>query len=324
MTDNPPVTYLTVLRPGALSSVQDLGRPGYQRLGIAESGAMDTYSLVQANRLLGNPDGVAVLEMTLVGPKLRFEREGVFALTGSDLSAQLDDETLVPGRAHRAAAGQILRFGPRRNGMRAYLAVPGGFAAPLVLGSRSTYIYAGFGGPEGRALQKGDQLKCLADPACAAASPEPLPGNLRLPPDGPRVLRVIMGPHEDRFTSRGLETFLNSSFRVTTESNRMGYRLQGPPIEHSNGPIVVSEATPLGAIQVPGQGHPVLLLRERGTTGGYTKIACIVSADIDTICQVPPGGELTFKTVGLEQAQQAERDRWRALDAWRPPLKRGV
>ncbi|MCB2190092.1 MAG: biotin-dependent carboxyltransferase family protein [Deltaproteobacteria bacterium] len=312
--------FIRVLQPGAQSSVQDLGRPGYQSLGIAEAGGMDCYSLVQANRLLGNPDNAAALEMTLVGPRLRFERAGGFALAGADLSAQLDGEQLAPGRAYHAAAGQILKFGPRRNGMRAYLALVGGIDTPLVLGSRSTYIYAGFGGPAGRALQKDDLLRCVSDPENFRPTQD-LPPDLLLPPDGARVLRVIIGPQEERFTSEGIATFLKSTFKVTTESNRMGYRLDGPRIEHSNGPIVVSEATPLGAVQVPGQGRPVLLLRERGTTGGYTKIACIISADIDKVGQAPPGCEISFQAVELDQAHQAERERRLALDAWIPPIK---
>ncbi|MCB2228697.1 MAG: biotin-dependent carboxyltransferase family protein [Desulfarculaceae bacterium] len=314
------VAFIRVLQPGAQSSVQDLGRPGYQSLGIAEAGGMDCYSLVQANRLLGNPDNAAALEMTLVGPRLRFQRDGSFALAGADLSARLGGEPLAPGRAYRAAAGQVLKFGPRRNGMRAYLAVPGGMDTPLVLGSRSTYIYAGFGGPAGRSLQKDDLLQCLSDPESVRATSD-VPADLLLPLDGPRVLRVVIGPQEERFTSQGIATFLSSTFKVTTESNRMGYRLDGPRIEHSDGPIVVSEATPLGAVQVPGQGRPVLLLRERGTTGGYTKIACIISADIDKVGQAPPGFEISFQAVELDQAHQAERQRWLALDAWLPPIK---
>ncbi|MCG2764607.1 MAG: biotin-dependent carboxyltransferase family protein [Desulfarculaceae bacterium] len=320
MVEGLSIPYIKVLRPGAQTSLQDLGRLGYQSLGIAEAGAMDRYSLVQANRLLHNPDNSAALEITLVGPKLRFERAVSFSLTGADLSAQLDGHPLATGNVYKAEPGQVLSFGSRINGMRSYLAVPGGFDAPLVLGSRSTYIYAGFGGLEGRALTKDDVLSCLAEPEVDREL-APLPESFLLPPDGPRVLRVIIGPHEDRFTKEGIETFLGSSFMVTSESNRMGYRLEGPRIRHNDGPIVVSEATPLGAVQVPGQGQPVLLLRERGTTGGYTKIACIITADIDQVGQATPGSRISFRRVGVGDAHHAERERWRALDSWRPPIK---
>ncbi|MBU4567226.1 MAG: biotin-dependent carboxyltransferase family protein [Desulfarculus sp.] len=321
MVESVSIPYIKVLRPGALSSLQDLGRLGYQSLGIAEAGAMDRYSLVQANRLLNNPDNSAALEITLVGPKLCFEIAGNFSLTGADLSAQLDGRPLAPGSVYRAESGQVLSFERRINGMRAYLAVPGGFDAPLVLGSRSTYIYAGFGGLTGRALTKGDVLSCMAEPEIDRELTS-LPESLLLPPDGPRVLRVIIGPHEERFTEQGIETFLGSFFEVTSESNRMGYRLEGPRIEHTLGPIVVSEATPLGAVQVPGQGQPVLLLRERGTTGGYTKIACIITADIDQVGQAMPGSRISFRRVGLKQAHHAERQRWQSLDSWRPQIEK--
>ena len=319
MSDTVTMPILKVLSPGAQSSLQDMGRPGYQSLGIAEAGAMDVYSMVQANRLLYNQDNAAALEMTLVGPRLRFMHDACFALTGADLSASLDGVVLAPGAVYKGRAGQVLRFGPRQNGMRAYLAVPGGFAAPMILGSRSTYIYAGFGGLEGRTLLPGDELSCLGERLRASQGGR-LPEHFLLPPDRAIELRVIMGPQQERFSQDGLRNFLNSVYEVSSESNRMGYRLDGPRIEHTDGPIVVSESTPLGAVQVPGQGRPVLLLRERGTTGGYTKIACIITCDIDSVGQAPAGTQISFRAVDLPEAHQAERERWQALDSWRPPV----
>jgi len=293
---------------------------GYQGLGIAEAGAMDTGSLVAANRLVDNPDdGAAALEITVVGPKLRFLVPALFSLTGADLSARLEEKPIRPGRSQWAGTGQVLSFGLRRRGFRAYLAVRGAFDVPLVLGSRSTYLYAGFGGLGGRALVAGDVLMGLPTDVDGKGSPAALPEELLLPEDGPRVLRVIMGPNEDRFTAGGIKTFLESPYRVTPASNRMGYRLEGPKIDHSESPIIVSESTPLGAVQVPGQGTPVLLLRERGTTGGYAKIACIITPDIDVIAQVPPGIEVRFKPVAVTTAHQVEKERWRAMNGWKAP-----
>jgi len=308
---------LEVLTPGPLNSIQDRGRFGYQRLGIAEAGAMDALSFVAANRLVGNGDNEAALEITIMGPTLRFLKETVFSLTGADLSTALDGESLGIGGRYNAQAGQILTFGPRKRGCRAYLAVQGGFEAPRVLGSRSTYLYAGFGGLQGRALAKGDILARYVPITPRPDSPHRLPEPFLLPDDGPRTLRVIMGPNEDRFTEKGIKTFLESAYHVTPESNRMGYRLEGPEIEHAKGPIIVSESTPLGAIQVPGQGKPLVLLHERGTTGGYTKIACIITADIDVIAQAPFGQALRFKTVRVSEAHDAEAKRRQALEAWR-------
>lgn len=308
-----------VLFPGALTSLQDLGRHGYQALGIAESGAMDAFSLVVANRLLGNPDDSCALEATLVGPKLRVLRSTRFALSGADLSAALDDEPLAPWQSFRAEPGQVLSFGRRRSGVRAYLAVWGGFDVPLVLGSRSTYIYAGLGGFEGRPLRKGDLLPA-GKAAGSGAEARKLPQDLipRLKP--PWSMRVIPGPHQDRFTAEGLHNFFNRAYLVTSQSNRMGYRLSGPPIAHQESPIVVSEATPLGAVQVPGQGVPVILLRERGTTGGYTKIGTIITPDLDLLAQASDREEVRFQGVEVALAHRLDKRRWQELAKWRPAI----
>jgi len=315
-----PIPVLEVVQPGALTSIQDIGRRGYQRLGIAEAGAMDTTSLVVANRLVGNPDNAACLEITVVGPKLRCLSDIIFGLAGADLSGHLDGTPLAPGRWYEARSGQTLRFGKRSRGVRAYLSIRGGLQSEVILDSRSTYIYAGFGGIEGRAVRAGDVLfgmqgKGLGDPAN-----EPLPGELVAPEDGSRTLRVIMGPNEERFTEHGIRNFLESPYTVTPESNRMGYRLEGAKIEHKEGPIIVSECTPIGAVQVPGQGTPVLLLRERGTTGGYTKIACIITVDVDVVSQVFPGVEVRFRSVELAEAHDALQRQKSTLNAWKTPV----
>lgn len=304
---------IEVVQPGALTSLQDLGRRGYQAYGIAESGAMDALALTAANRLVNNPDNACALEITLVGPKLRILEPAWLALTGADLSASLDGRPLRPGRNFRARSGQVLGFGRRVFGLRAYLSVAGGFEAPMVLGSRSTYIYAGFGGLDGRPLKKGDLLRAgpIRGPE---VEPQELPPDLFPGPESPQSIRVILGPHEDRFTPEGLDNFLSQEYRVTDQSNRMGYRLAGPPITHLDSPIVVSEATPLGAIQVPGQGVPVILLRERGTTGGYTKIGTVITPDLDLIAQIADGGVVTFQAVEVAEAHRLDRERRRALD----------
>jgi biotin-dependent carboxylase-like uncharacterized protein len=308
---------IEILTHGILTTVQDRGRPGYQSLGIAESGAMDTFSFVAANRLVGNPDNSACLEITLFGPKIRFLSPTWGSLTGANLSARLNHRTLNPGTTFRAEVDDLLTFGPRRYGMRAYLAVEGGIDVPVILGSRSTYVYAGFGGHEGRPLQKGDILSAFAIECSDGPVIEGLPSDFQIRPSQPFSLRVIIGPHEDRFTSDGLRIFLSSSYIVTSESNRMGYRLKGPRITHRESPIVVSEATPLGAVQVPGQGNPVILLRERGTTGGYTKIACVITVDLNLLAQIFPGEEIYFRSVDLEEAHRLDKDHWEALESWR-------
>jgi|Deesub1362B_J571_1020462.scaffolds.fasta_scaffold04502_4 antagonist of KipI len=303
-----------VLSPGILTTVQDLGREGYLTLGIAESGAMDAFSLVAANRLLGNPDHAAGLEITVAGPKLRCLRRTLVSLTGAHLSARLNQRPLSPGTVFEVREDDLITFGGRVYGMRAYLGVSGGIDVPLVLGSRSTYVYAGFGGFKGRPLRKGDVLSAF----CVRHPVEPrieiLPDEFQVPREVPERIRVILGPQEDRFTAEGLDTFLNSSYVVTPQSNRMGYRLDGPRIIHRDSPIIVSEATPLGAVQVPGQGTPVILLRERGTTGGYTKIACVITRDLDLLAQIFPGEKVRFHPVEIQEAHRLERERWERLD----------
>jgi antagonist of KipI len=311
---NPAIEILT---PGILTTVQDRGRPGFQSLGIAESGAMDTFSFVAANRLAGNPDNSACLEITLAGPKIRFLGPTWGSLTGAHLSAHLNQYPLNPGRTFKAETGDLLSFGPRVYGMRAYLAVAGGFDVPVVLGSRSTYVYAGFGGHEGRPLRKGDILSSFILENDNEPTFAELPAEFQIEKCDSFPIHVIVGPHEDRFTQECLQTFFDSRYVVMSDSNRMGYRLKGPQITHRDTPIVVSEATPLGAVQVPGQGTPVILLRERGTTGGYTKIACVIRKDLDILGQILPGKGIFFHPVDLSAAHRLDRERWEALESWR-------
>lgn len=308
---------IEILSPGIMTTVQDRGRLGYQSLGIAESGAMDTFSFVAANRLVGNPDNSACLEITLVGPKIQFLTPTWGSLTGAHLSALLNQHPLTPGRTFKAEVGDLLSFGPRVYGMRSYLAVAGGFDVPVILGSRSTYVYAEFGGYEGRALRKGDILSTFTQEGDNGFAFVELPAEFQIEKCDSFRIHVIIGPHEDRFTQEGLQTFFNSRYVVTSDSNRMGYRLKGPKITHRETSIVVSEATPLGAVQVPGQGTPVILLRERGTTGGYTKIACVIRRDLDVLGQIFPGEGIYFYPVDLSEAHRLDRERWKALESWR-------
>jgi len=312
---------IEILTPGILTTVQDRGRLGFQSLGIAESGAMDTFSFVAANRLVGNPDNSACLEITLAGPKIRFLRPTWGSLTGAHLSAHLNQYPLNPGTTFKAETSDLLTFGPRLYGMRAYLAVAGGFDVPVILGSRSTYVYAEFGGYEGRPLRKGDILSAFTQEDGNGSAFVELPAEFQIgigKCDSFRI-HVIVGPHEDRFTPEGLQTFLNSRYVVTSDSNRMGYRLKGPKITHRDTPVVVSEATPLGAVQVPGQGTPVILLRERGTTGGYTKIACVIRRDLDILAQIFPGEGIFFHPVDLSEAHRLDQKRWEAFESWGKP-----
>lgn len=312
--------WLTVLEAGPLTTVQDLGRYGFQSRGVPVAGTMDPFALRLANRLVGNPDGAAGLEATLVGPTFLVEgdAEGVLvALAGAACDAAADGVPVPPYRATWLPTGTRLVLGPARRGLRPVLAVAGGIDVPLVLGSRSTFLRAAFGGLEGRALAPGDRV-----PVGSPADPGGLPGRDGLtvplavqPPLGsPITLRVVLGPQAERFTDEALATLAREPYQLTAESDRMGARLAGPRLAHRQGADIVSDGTTAGSIQVPESGLPIVLMADRQTTGGYTKVATVVSADLPRLAQLVPGGTVRFEVVDLAAAYRSAREAEAALD----------
>lgn len=294
---------LEILEPGLLTTVQDLGRFGYQRLGLPTAGAMDPFALRAANVLVGNPPEAAGLEITLLGPKIAFTEGCAVAIAGGDLGPRLDGRDVGGWKRHLVGPGAILDFSGRRSGARAYLAVSGGLAVEPWLGSRSTYLMAGVGGLEGRALRTGDLLP-VGKSVMSMSRPSIPPDRRPLYSSEPTV-RVVLGPHADRFTEGGIAVFLSGSYQVTPSSNRMGYRLEGPRISHTRGPDIISCGIPLGGIQVPGSGQPIILMADHQTTGGYTMIATVIQADIPLVAQSLPGERVRFRSVDLEEARDA-------------------
>lgn len=287
------------------ASFQDGGRPGYRHLGVPLSGALDAGWLAIANALAGNPPATVALEIRLRGPRLRATQPVTLALAG-EFSARIEDvagESRAAGnwRSLALAENEILDCGFLKSGI-GYLAVQGGFDLPAVLGSRSTYARAGFGGIEGRAVKSGDCLKV------GVGSP---PISLHLP-QAPRVadgpLRVIAGPQRDYFSDAAWATFLDAEFRVSREADRMGLRLDGPRLTHTRGSDIISDAVTPGAIQVPGDGRPIVLLADCQTVGGYPKIATVIAADLPRLGHALPGQTLRFVEVGLAQALAARRE----------------
>ena len=330
---------LRILRPGLLTTVQDLGRYGYQQDGILVSGAMDALALRVANLLVGNAETAAGLEITLLGPRIRFEADHLLALTGAQLAPTLNGRPVGQNRAVWVAAGTELAFGPARAGCRAYLAVAGGAAVPLVLGSRSTYLRAGFGGHEGRALRAGDELavgepsdlsarllqRLVGPDATSAASHAaagtvasgftPGPDLCPVPAAQPG-LRAVRGPEYVQFSPASQHAFWAEPFTITAEADRMGYRLSGPPLQRLAETELLSSAVTFGTVQVPAGGQPIVLLADHQTTGGYPRIAQIVSADFSGLAQARPGQPLRFREVSLAEAQVlylAQEQRLRAL-----------
>ncbi len=309
-----------VLRPGLFTTVQDLGRYGYQRFGVSVSGAMDPWALTVGNRLLGNPDQAAGLEITLQGPELLFEQALPIVITGADLSPTSNGLAVPMWTVVAMQAGSRLQFGMRRQGARAYLTVAGGINGPLMLGSRSTHVRSGLGGLAGRALKKWDQLE--AGPATRAAPhyvsralPEP---NRPRYPNSPTV-RVMPGPQFDTFTSEALQTLAGRPYRVTAESDRMGYRLEGAGLPHRASADIISEAVSIGSIQVPSSRQPILLMADCQPTGGYAKLATMISADRSLAAQLSPGDSLLFLIVSAEQASELFRSVHAELDRLLPP-----
>jgi antagonist of KipI len=292
---------IQVVEPGLFTTVQDLGREGYGPLGVSPSGAADAVSLRIGNRLLGNAEGAAGLEMTLLGGTFAFADGAVLALTGSDFGATLDGEPVEMWTSFEAKPGQLLRLGPTCSGARCYLCVRGGIAVKLFLGSASTHILSGLGGREGRALRKGDVLSVGEADGRTRIKRLTTRAKQELKPR--KALRVTPGPQGEWFSKSAQRTFYASTYRVAEESNRMGIRLEGASVLGSTTGEMISEGVSLGAIQVPEGGEPIILFVEQQTTGGYPKIANVISADFHSLGQVRPRDEIRFERVEWESAR---------------------
>ena len=291
-----------VLHPGVHTTIQDLGRPGFMKYGTPASGIADRFSARVANLLVGNSPGAPLLEVTLFRLELLALNDLAIAVTGGNLSPLVNGNPLPMWQTYFLKSGGRVAFRARKQGFRAYLAVQGGFSGQKFLGSRSVFVRGLMGSP----LKVGEILE-TEGAGEKPASPKFLRKDMIPPYPADNFLRVILGPQEDRFTPKGIETFLSSGYRVSPQSDRMGYRLQGPAVEHLHGADIISEPIARGAIQVPGDGMPILLLWDAQVSGGYAKIANVISADLDRVAQIMPGENLRFRTVTLEEAHELLR-----------------
>ncbi|MBD3308090.1 5-oxoprolinase/urea amidolyase family protein [candidate division KSB3 bacterium] len=298
---------ILVKQPGMLTTIQDLGRWGFAHIGMPVAGVMDDYAARVGNLLLGNAEDAPVLEITLTGPVLVFAESTYFVITGGDLQPQLNTQPLQSWRVYRAEPGDTLSFAGILQGCRAYLAVAGGFIGQRVMSSASTYLRGKLGGYAGRALRTGDTLNT------ASSAEYIVPEGLTLPaeyyPHYRESLRVVLGPQDDAFTPKGVATFLSAEYTVTPDADRMGYRLDGPAIEHKGRADIISDGIALGAVQVPAHGTPIIMLADHQTTGGYPKIANVITVDIPSIAQKKPGDTIKFEAVSIETAQHLYRER---------------
>lgn len=305
---------LRVLTPGLLTTVQDLGRWGFQSSGVSVAGPMDAYAHRLANALVGNTAGAATLEVTLVGPELECDDERVIAMTGAEFEMTVDERPvpmytpLVVRRRSRVRCGRRLR------GARAYLAVAGGIDVPVVFGSRATHLSSGLGGFEGRALRAGDRIPLGPPRGLAVAGDDgghvraqlPIPAHLHaVLPNGQTRVRILPGSHQDFFAVDALEAIQRSPYRIDPRSDRMGFRLEGVPLTRVNEAEMISDATPIGAIQVPPSGQPILLMADRQTTGGYPTIAAVITADLGLAGQLAPGESIAFTICSPAEAMAA-------------------
>ncbi|MFC1798258.1 biotin-dependent carboxyltransferase family protein [Thermodesulfobacteriota bacterium] len=292
---------IEVINPGVLSTIQDFGRYGYRYYGVPISGAMDWYALRVANILVGNPENTAGIEATLCGLKIRACEEVQVAITGGDLSPCTREEPVPLWKPFWLKKNEIVSFPRRKSGFRAYLAVRGGIDVPMIMKSSSTMLKAGFGGTGGK-LKPGDILKTGNSLNLKRIKFRPLPKE-NVPEYKTNIhLSVLAGPQSDCFTTEQIKIFLNSEYEIESQSDRQGYRLNGSEIKHVEGHDLITEAVWPGAIQIAGNGLPIILLADAQVTGGYPKIASVISADLDKLGQAKPSDKIHFKEVSLNKA----------------------
>ncbi|MFZ2288034.1 MAG: biotin-dependent carboxyltransferase family protein [Bacteroidales bacterium] len=329
-----------VHKPGLLTTVQDRGRYGYQRYGMPVSGAMDTFSLELANLLAGNDPGDACLEATISGPELEFTGATWVAITGADMDPHLNGLGISMNTAVDVKSGDRLGFGGLKSGCRAYIAFAGGITVPPVMGSRSTYLRAAIGGYNGRALIQGDELPLGTNNVLLTGDTLPLGeatplshgyelhlGKARRKPRFTKIpeglipeykheqtIRVISGPEAHYFEITGLRSFLSTGYTVTARSDRMGYRLSGEPIKHKEGMSgIISAGISVGIVQVPGDGQPIILMADRQTSGGYARIANVITVDLTLLAQMRPEDRIRFTETTLDRARQLSLNRMTEL-----------
>ena len=310
---------IRVLKAGMLTTVQDLGRTGYQSQGFSVAGAMDVRSFKIANLLLDNPENEAVLEFTLIGPTLQFTSETIIAITGGDFTPTLNGEPVPSYEAVYVNRGDILKFGSARTGSRGYIAFSSYLDIPVVMGSRCTNLKSQIGGFKGRKLKDEDYIGFRIKRRYL-----PYFLSRKLKPDDfsaeSETLRVVFGPQDDRFSRQGIETFLTEEYTVTSDFDRMGCRLEGPFIAPKDTTDMISDGIAYGSVQVPSHGKPIVLLSDRQTTGGYPKLATVASVDIPKLVQRKTDHRIHFTAISVEEAQKLYREEEKAYEKMRSEI----
>ncbi|HBD63587.1 MAG TPA: hypothetical protein DC038_04030 [Clostridiales bacterium] len=298
---------IKVLKAGFFTTVQDTGRIGYQKFGMPVAGVMDSFSYRVANCLVGNDEKEAVLEAAFLGPELEFQEGMVVAITGADMRPRLNGKEIPMWESFKAAKGDKLSLGGIVKGLRTYIAFGGEICVEEVNNSKSTFVKSGIGGYKGRKLMDND---ALAIKVSAAAVPGRRMEQKYIPEYKPRnKIRAVLGPQDDYFTEEGINAFFSPyGYKITKEADRMGYRLEGEAIAHKDKADIISDGATFGAVQVPANGQPIILMADRQTTGGYTKIAAVISTDLPVLAQMSPGNEIIFEKVTLQEAHVIYRE----------------
>lgn len=315
------MAFLRVIAPGMLTTVQDRGRWGWQSRGVPVAGPMDPYSHRLANTLVGNHRDSATLEVTIVGPEVEFEDARIAAVTGAEFEVAVDGRPAPLNSSFAVSAGSVLRFGHRARGARAYLGVAGGIASPRVLDSRATHLPSQMGGIDGRPLRAGDVVPLGKRGRVFLSSSQrmrPVP----FLPDAQATVRILPGPQADRFAPDALDVLQSAPYVLDAASNRMGFRLHGPHLRHAGEAEMLSDATPLGVLQVPSAGEPILLMADRPATGGYPSLATVISADIRLAGQLAPGNAIVFVVASMREAMAALIAQEQTLMALEPGSRR--
>jgi len=304
---------IKIIQPGFLSTLQDGGRPNYQHIGMPVAGAMDLYALKLANFLVDNQPLEACIEMTLLGSSIEFQSDTFIAITGASPIIKLNKKRVAAYQTIKIKAGDQLEIGSIEQGARSYLAIAGGYDVPQIMGSKSTYLYGRIGGYEGRSLKEGDLIpihETIIKRKKRKIRKQHIPQWSTV-----TELRIVPGPEKDHFTWKGLTHFLTKEFQLSPQCNRMGYRIQGSVIEkHNPKADILSSTVAYGTIQVPGNGLPIIMMADRQTTGGYTRIANVISADHHLLAQLKPGDKIRFKEVSLERAHQLHFDQMKIIN----------
>lgn len=303
---------IEIITPGLLTTVQDFGRVGVMKNGFTQNGAMDRYSMTVANRLCGNCDSAPVLEMTVLGVTARFTQDTVVCVSGADFGAKINDKPIKRNKAYKINKGDILSMGAAKSGMRAYLAVAGGIVGEYVFGSASTNLKFAFGGHFGKKLQSGDVLSIGTGAFPLGEIDKWEISESEYSKDA--QLRVVLGPQNEMFTDEDIRLFLSQEYEVTAQSDRMGIRLSGEPLKSKNGMDIISDGIVFGSVQVPNSGEPIILMADHQTTGGYAKIATLISVDLPRASQLSAGNTVRFKSVTVEEAEQEAKKQKRFFD----------